>query len=90
MASGRHAISFATNKANLIEMAHILPCPRLILADHRRRDLVGDLDVPHFAAVGRIVSTTMAGALHHQYVRNPSSWHTQVAACSTQLTSMHF
>src|SRR5215469_7635652 len=40
---------YANNKANLIKCSHIAVPALDGLADHRRRDLVRDLDVPHFA-----------------------------------------
>src|SRR5215471_2255879 len=40
---------YANNKASLIKCSHIAVPALDGLADHRRRDLVGDLDVPHFA-----------------------------------------
>src|SRR5215469_1158362 len=40
---------YANNKANLIKCSHIAVPTLDGLADHRRRDLVGDLDVPQFA-----------------------------------------
>src|SRR5215469_15783884 len=40
---------YANNKANLIKCSHIAVSALDGLADNRRRDLVGDLDVPHFA-----------------------------------------
>src|SRR5262252_5986722 len=40
---------YANNKASLIKCSHIAVAALDGLADHRRRDPVGDLDVPHFA-----------------------------------------
>src|SRR5258705_2359335 len=40
---------YATDKANLLEMSHIAVPTLDRLADHRCRDLIGDLDVPDFA-----------------------------------------
>jgi hypothetical protein len=40
---------YSNNKADLIKYSHITVPALDGLADQRRRDVVGDLDVPHFA-----------------------------------------
>src|ERR1700720_2478031 len=40
---------YESNQANLSKCSHIAVPALDGLADHRRRDLIGDLDVPHFA-----------------------------------------